>query len=480
MFPEGEFYILSRKHGFALDVYDGQTKVKSLYCVKEVSISNNPFFLGNANIIVWPQKFQDSDNQLWSFVNGRLINKKLGHALDISSSAFRRDKTIVQKKVKGSKQSQEWVYDQGYICSKEYPTLVLDIRGDSEKGGAHILLYKRKDSDNLNQQWHFEPYQQFEHTLNMATTSLPLHKKEGFGQPRLGYGAEVGIPEELKKLPDDIKVAGVGNNVSATPTTDTPDHSRNDPALAQYGSFYGEANFQMPSTSGEGAPPNPNNSHAGLGPDNANAGSYPPPPVYPPPSSSNSPGYPPQFDAHQQQPGYPQPSTSSGFSPQNNHQQLGYPQPSTSSGFSPHSSHQQPGYPQPSTSSGFSPHIINQQPGYPQPSTSSGFPEPYSNQSGSQEQGNAHGYSAPSYAAPPSDFPQALHSPSNYTQPGAPGYPPNNAGYPPSAYPPNSTNSGYPPPPSGYPPPPSGNYPPPPPSYGRPQQEQHSYPSYPQ
>lgn len=27
MFPEGLFYILSRKHGFALDVYDGQTSV---------------------------------------------------------------------------------------------------------------------------------------------------------------------------------------------------------------------------------------------------------------------------------------------------------------------------------------------------------------------------------------------------------------------------------------------------------------------
>lgn len=27
IFPEGYFYILSRKHGFALDVYDGQIKV---------------------------------------------------------------------------------------------------------------------------------------------------------------------------------------------------------------------------------------------------------------------------------------------------------------------------------------------------------------------------------------------------------------------------------------------------------------------
>lgn len=33
MFPEGYFYILSRKHGFALDVYDGQTKVISSFAV---------------------------------------------------------------------------------------------------------------------------------------------------------------------------------------------------------------------------------------------------------------------------------------------------------------------------------------------------------------------------------------------------------------------------------------------------------------
>lgn len=50
MFPEGEFYILSRKHGFALDVYDGQTKVKSQpndYIVLKKSVyPNNPLFLG--------------------------------------------------------------------------------------------------------------------------------------------------------------------------------------------------------------------------------------------------------------------------------------------------------------------------------------------------------------------------------------------------------------------------------------------------
>lgn len=67
MFPEGYFYILSRKHGFALDVYDGQTKVMSIFehfffFCQELNI----FVLlqqEGANLIVWPQKFQDSDNQ---------------------------------------------------------------------------------------------------------------------------------------------------------------------------------------------------------------------------------------------------------------------------------------------------------------------------------------------------------------------------------------------------------------------------------
>ncbi|KAI8637386.1 ricin B lectin domain-containing protein, partial [Parasitella parasitica] len=254
-FPEGYFYILSRKHGFALDVFDGQTK-------------------DDANIIVWPQKFQDSDNQLWSYDKGKLVNKKSGHAMDISSRAFKSDKSIVQKKIKPNKQSQEWVYENGFICSKEYPSLVLDIRGDSAKGGAQVLLYKRKETDNLNQLWQFEPYHQFENALNMATTSVPLHKKEGFGQPRPGYAAEPGVPPELKKVPENNKIAGVGSNIPASSTTNAAGNSRIDPLLANYGSFYG------------GTPIAPPPAQPGQAPSSNN---YPPPPprkdVYPPPSA---------------------------------------------------------------------------------------------------------------------------------------------------------------------------------------------------
>lgn len=33
MFPSGYFYIISRKHGYALDVFNGETKVKETWRV---------------------------------------------------------------------------------------------------------------------------------------------------------------------------------------------------------------------------------------------------------------------------------------------------------------------------------------------------------------------------------------------------------------------------------------------------------------
>ncbi|CAO3630718.1 unnamed protein product [Mucor hiemalis] len=485
MFPEGYFYILSRKHGFALDVYDGGTSE-------------------GTNLIVWPQKFQDSDNQLWSFEGGRLTNKKSGHVMDISSSAFKKDKTIVQKKRKANKQSQEWIYDQGFICSKEYPSLVLDIRGDSPKGGAQVLLYKRKDTDNLNQLWQFEPYQQFENALNMVTTAQPLHKKDTFGQPSLGYAAEVGVPPELKAIPENNNIAGVGKNASATPSSNGPvDNSRIDPALAQYGSFYGGTPTSPPAaqpgqkpvssqyppppskSTNEGYPPPP---QAGPAP-SSSSNSYPPPP----PGGNSGYGAPPSYPPTQQQGGaYPPANNSnSGYPPPpispSNYQQQ---HPVSGSGYPPAPS--SPNYQQqrPVSGSGYppapaSPNYQQQQSAYP-PAT--GYPPQPSNSSG---------------------YPPAPSSPSNYLNNSSSGYPPaSNTGYPPSnsqlstsppSYPPSyppASNTGYPPTSPGYPQPggngggnlyqqqpggmpsgypPSGGNPPPMPG-SRPQQDQYGYP----
>ncbi|KAG0174260.1 hypothetical protein DFQ28_002901 [Apophysomyces sp. BC1034] len=273
----------------------------------------------------------------------RLVNKKSGHVLDIRSSAFKKDKVIVQNKRKDGNQSQEWIYEGGCICSKVYPSMVLDIKGDSEKGGAQVLLYKRKDSDNMNQLWYFEPYHHFEQSLNMATTTMPLHKKESFGQPRLGYGAEVGVPPELTKLPENIKVVGVGANVDTTPTPTASSSLPHDQA----------SDYHAPSQTQSAPQPQP----AYPPPPPSSTSSYPPPP---PPQQQQSP-----IPSYGQGPGYPpapSPNLSTGYGGS-----VGYPPPPSpqhSTGYGYPSSPPQPpsvpntGYP----SGGYPP---APQPGYP-------------------------------------------------------------------------------------------------------------------
>ncbi|KAI8889061.1 carbohydrate-binding module family 13 protein [Backusella circina FSU 941] len=182
MFPEGYFYIEFCDRGFVLDVYDGQQKE-------------------GANIIIWPQKFEQSDNQLWIYKDNRFENKKSGLGI------FKKDKTIIQKKADQTKKSQEWIFDQGFLCSKEYPDLVMDVKGDVVKGGAQVILRERSlDDGGLSQRWNFESYKKIEQGLDMASSSTPLHKKEGFGVPRGGYGAEIGCPPELTSLPENSPV----------------------------------------------------------------------------------------------------------------------------------------------------------------------------------------------------------------------------------------------------------------------------------
>ncbi|KAJ8657071.1 hypothetical protein O0I10_007151 [Lichtheimia ornata] len=278
MFPPGYFYIISRKNGYALDVYDGQTKT-------------------GANIIIWPQKFADSDNQLWSFDGGRIVNKKSGHVLDIQSGAFKKDKTIVQNKRKEKNQSQEWGYEHGYIHSVVYPTMILEIK--SEDGGAQVLL-ERKDENNLNQQWYLEPHQIFETSLGMAANKGPLHKQAGFGQPRLGYGGEVGVPPELKSLPKNIQVVGVNGYTPSGPTnppTNPSNHTSVPPSSSAAAPGYGYASAAPAhQTTGPTAQP-VYQSQASLatGNNGYNAPSYSTPPQHhhPAASSPQQPSYPP-------------------------------------------------------------------------------------------------------------------------------------------------------------------------------------------
>ncbi|KAI9303989.1 ricin B lectin domain-containing protein [Cunninghamella echinulata] len=390
MFPQGYFYILSCKHGFALDVQDGSTKEDS-------------------NIIVWPQKFEDSDNQLWSYVNGRLINKKSNHAVDIRSSAFKKDKVIVQNKQKDKNQSQYWSFDQGFICSQEYPSMVFDIKGDSEKGGAQVLLYKRKESDNLNQKWYIEPYHDIEASLNLAVKDVQLNKKEGFGLPQPGYAAQPGAPPELKSVPVNNSIAGVGyGQPSSSASLTTPTPTTSGPTAESHNNYGGPTPPPKDYGTSQFAPPTHSVSSSSLysnPPPPSDA--YPPPPppsdAYPPPQSTPYP--PPQPNA------YPPPQSNAYPPPQSNP----YPPPNNNS-YPPSSNNNS--YPPPP--SDYPPYSQQQQ----QQSIPVGSPGGYPPQSSQDATPGVGGFFLPPpNSPPPSQMPGMPSSQMNYPPPA------NNHGY---------------------------------------------------
>ncbi|ORY93194.1 ricin B lectin domain-containing protein [Syncephalastrum racemosum] len=115
----------------------------------------------DANIIVWEQKgADDNDNQLWSYDDGFLTNKKSGMVLDIRGGDLKADKEIVQYDRKLTQTlNQRFGYRDGYIYMRADPRLVLDIKGDDTEKGAKVILYQRKSEDNDNQQWEIEPFE---------------------------------------------------------------------------------------------------------------------------------------------------------------------------------------------------------------------------------------------------------------------------------------------------------------------------------
>ncbi|CAM0136144.1 unnamed protein product [Umbelopsis sp. WA50703] len=73
---------------------------------------------------------------------------------------LQNDRQVIQqrRKVVEGSDDQKWFYrEDGYIYPQSDPNLVLDIRGNSLKPGAQVLLYNRKYEDNLNQLWDLIP-----------------------------------------------------------------------------------------------------------------------------------------------------------------------------------------------------------------------------------------------------------------------------------------------------------------------------------
>ncbi|KAI9031930.1 hypothetical protein CLU79DRAFT_831169 [Phycomyces nitens] len=404
------FYLLSQKYKYALDIYDGQVKPE-------------------ANLIVWPQKFEDSDNQLWTYDNGHIINKKSQLVLDIAEGMFSKYRIIVQRKRVEGLATQLWDIKDGFICSQAYPNLVFTIKDNNRKDGAKIILTHRKEVDNLDQLWRKESYGIFESSLIGIGSSGPMHKREDFGKPRLGYGAEVGIPPELTSLPEKTNIAGLGQNVDTNPTpTDNTKGGDGDcdidPNLPEnMPSMYPPSQVQT----GYPAQPVPRPSFSNGPPNN-----YPSYPPSSPPNRYQSPPPQQQYDGYPHSP--PPPPQSQGSYPPPPQSQGSYPPPPQSQGsYPPPQQQQYDGYPPAS-------------PPPPPPRNQGSYPPP-------QQQYDGYPPSQPQYPSEANYPPQRPYSPPGpsgpmaggfYIPPGPGGMPSQNQSQPPShPYMPPAQNDPY-------------------------------------
>ncbi|KAG1122110.1 hypothetical protein G6F42_011787 [Rhizopus arrhizus] len=101
--------------------------------------------------------------------------------------------------------NQRWGFRDGYVYCLADPRLVLDIRGGSNKDGAKVILYNRKDTDNANQQWTIQTdgstgqsaVPTYGNTSSSATSGYGQENKSsgygntgssGYGNTSSGYG----------------------------------------------------------------------------------------------------------------------------------------------------------------------------------------------------------------------------------------------------------------------------------------------------
>ncbi|KAI9492018.1 ricin B lectin domain-containing protein [Zychaea mexicana] len=143
MFPTHTyFYIKSSLGENVVDVYNGETAA-------------------DTELIIWPQKYNDNENQLWRYEDGYLINKKSEMVVDVRGGETQSDTPLIQYERKMTMASnQRWGYDGGFIHLLADPRMVLDIRGGGSRKGTKVILYKRKEDDNDNQRWIIEPFGQ--------------------------------------------------------------------------------------------------------------------------------------------------------------------------------------------------------------------------------------------------------------------------------------------------------------------------------
>ncbi|KAF9950314.1 hypothetical protein BGZ70_001429, partial [Mortierella alpina] len=149
-FPSDKyFYIKSRASGLVLDVEHGflRDHTKPGSCVE----------LNNQKLYASAKRHALLELQLWCYKDGYIINRRTGLVLDVYQGSLKAGSRIIQWSQKSeSNENQLWAVSNGFIHLKSQPNLVLDVDGDGTRDGARIALNERKDKRNLDQRWTFE------------------------------------------------------------------------------------------------------------------------------------------------------------------------------------------------------------------------------------------------------------------------------------------------------------------------------------
>lgn len=149
-FPsEKYFYIKSRASGLVLDVEHGflRDHTKAGSCVE----------LNNQKLYASAKRHALLELQLWYYKDGYIINRRTGLVLDVYQGSLKAGSRIIQWTQKSeSNENQQWAVSNGFIHLKNQPNLVLDVDGDGTRDGARIALGERKDKKNLDQRCKYQ------------------------------------------------------------------------------------------------------------------------------------------------------------------------------------------------------------------------------------------------------------------------------------------------------------------------------------
>ncbi|KAG0196973.1 hypothetical protein BGX28_009522, partial [Mortierella sp. GBA30] len=152
-FPsEKWFYIKSRASGLVLDVEHG--------FLRDHTKPGTYVELNNQKLYATSKRHALLELQLWRFEDGYIVNRRNGLVLDVYQGSLKPGSRIIQWSRKSEDYAnQQWAVSNGFIHLKSQPNLVLDVDGDGTRDGARIALNERKEKKNLDQRWTFEAVQ---------------------------------------------------------------------------------------------------------------------------------------------------------------------------------------------------------------------------------------------------------------------------------------------------------------------------------